>query len=76
MCPHSPESQLYPCLHPKQHGQQGGGGDPAPLLRAGETSPTVLRPDVESSVQQRHGAVGACPEEGQKNAPRDETSLL
>ncbi len=25
MCPRSPESQLYPELHPKQRGQQGKG---------------------------------------------------
>lgn len=29
--PHSPENELYPKLHPKQHGQKGKGGDPAPL---------------------------------------------
>ena len=38
MCPHSPESQLYPGLHPKG-GQQVEGGDPAPLPCAGETTP-------------------------------------
>jgi len=27
---------------------------------------------VESSVQERHGAVGACPEEGHKNNMRNE----
>ena len=32
MCPRSPESQLYPGLHQKQHGQQGEGRDPAPVL--------------------------------------------
>ena len=57
-------------------GQQGEGGDPAPLNCVGETSPGVLRPDVESSVQERHGAVRACPKEGHKNDPRDGTSLL
>jgi len=36
----------------------------------------VLRPDVESAVQERHGPVGACPEEGHKNDPRDGTALL
>jgi len=31
---------------------------------------------VESSVQERHGSVGAHPEEGHKNDPRDGTPLL
>ena len=64
MCPHSPESQLYPGLHQTQLGQQGKRGDPAPLLCTGEASPGVLHPDVESSVQERHGPVGVHPEEG------------
>ena len=34
----------------------------------------VLCPDVESSVQERHGAVGACPEEGHNDDPRSRTS--
>ena len=72
----SPESQLYPGLHQKKHGQQVEGGDPAPLLCAGEASPAVLHPDVESSAQERHGPVGACPEEGHKNDPRDGIPLL
>ena len=37
-------------------------GDPASLLCAGETTPEVLHPDVESSVQKRHGSVRVCPE--------------
>ena len=71
-CVFSPESQLYPGLHQKKHGQQGKGGDPALLLCAGEASPGVLHPDVESSVQDRHKPVGAHPEEGHRNDPRDE----
>ena len=31
---------------------------------------------MESPVQERHGAVGAHPEEGNKNDPRDGTPLL
>jgi len=77
MCPHSQESQLYLELHQKQHDQQDKGGDTAPLLCAGKTSsPETLRPDVESSVQKRHGSVGVNPEEGHKNDPRDGTSPL
>ena len=76
MCPHSRESQPCPGLHPKKCGQQVEGGDPASLLCAGEASPGVLHPDVESSVQERHRTVGACPEEHHKNDSRDETPLL
>jgi len=76
MCPCSLESQWHPGLHQKQHGQQGKGGDPVPLLCAGETSPGVLHPDVESSEQERCGSVGVHPEEGHKNDPRNGTPLL
>jgi len=38
-------------------------------LCTGKTYPGVLRPDVESSTQERHRPVGACPEED----PRDGT---
>jgi len=34
MSPCSPESQSYPGVHQKKRGQQGKGGDPAPLLCA------------------------------------------
>ena len=54
----------------------GEGGDPAPLLYAGEASSRVLHPDAEFSMQERCGPVGVCPEEGQKNAPRDGTPPL
>ena len=75
MCPHGPESQQYPGLQQK-HGQQGKGGDPAPLNGTDETSLGILGPDVESSVEERHGPVGSCPEKGQKNNPRDGMPLL
>ena len=71
MCPCSTENQPDSGLHQKKHGQQIKGGDPAPLLCTGETSSGVLPPDVESSVQERHGASGVCPEEGHKNDPGD-----
>ena len=47
----------------------GGRGGPVPLLCAGETSPGVLHPAVESSVQERCGPVGVCTEESLKNDP-------
>ena len=56
--------------------QQVEGGGPAPLLWAGEASPGVLRSDVKSSVQERHGPVRVHPEEGHKNDLRDGTPLL
>ncbi|KAK4827726.1 LOW QUALITY PROTEIN: hypothetical protein QYF61_021026 [Mycteria americana] len=40
----SPESQPYPGLHQKRCGQQVEGGDSAPLLCSGDTSPAVLHP--------------------------------
>ena len=66
MCSRSPESQPYPGLHPQQYGQQGKGGDSAPLLHSGETSPGVLHPALEPSAQERHGDVGVGPEEATK----------
>lgn len=79
MYPCSPECQTHPGLHQKKHDQVSGQGqqvkesDPDPLLRAGEASLGVLCPDVEFSVQNRHGLVGEHPEEGHKNYPRDRT---
>ena len=72
----SPEGQPYPGLLQKKHGQQVEGGDSAPLLCSGETLSGVLRPALESSAQERHGPVGAGPEEGHKNDQRDGTPLL
>ena len=65
-----------PGWHPKQHSQQVEGGDPASLLCIGETSPGVLHPDVEPSVQEKHRPVGARPEKGHKNDPWNGTPLL
>ena len=69
------EAVLYPGLCLKQHGQQTWRGS-APLPCAGETLPGIVHPDVESSVQKRHGLVGTCPEKGHENDPRHGTPLL
>jgi len=45
-------------------------------LCSDETSPGVLHIDVQSSVQERHGPVGTCPEEGHKNDLRDGSPSL
>ena len=50
--------------------------DPVSLLCAGEASLEELCPDVESSVQERYRFLGAHPEEGHKNDPRDGKPLL
>jgi len=66
MCPCCPENQPYPGLHQKKCGQHGKGGEPPPLLSSSESSPVAPRPDVESSVQERHGPAGVHPEEGHR----------
>ena len=58
------------------HGQQVRGGDPVPVLWACEASPGEQHPNVVSSVQERHGPVGAHPEEGHKNDLWNRTPLL
>ena len=49
-----PESQPYLGLHQEKRGQQGEGGDSAPLLCSCETPPGVLHPAVEASAQESH----------------------
>ena len=48
----------------------------APLLCDGEASHGVLRPDMESSVQERHRPVGVHLVEGHKNDTRDRIPFL
>jgi len=72
----NPEGQPYPGLHQTQHGQQGKGGDSAPLLCPGETPPGVLHPALEPSAQERHGLVEAGLVEGHNNDPRSGAPLL
>ena len=54
----------------------GQGGDPAPLLCAGETSPgsTVTRYGIFSTGE--HEPVGVSPEEGHRNDSKDGTPSL
>ena len=47
----------------KRDGQQGEGGDCAPLLSSCEAPSRVLHPGLWPSVQARHRALGAGPEE-------------
>ena len=66
MCAGSPESQPCPGLCQEKRGQQGEGGDSAPLLRSRKTSSGVLCPALEPSTQEGHGCAGAGPEEATK----------
>ena len=65
----------HPGLQQKKYRQQVKGGDPSPLSCTDETSPGVVSPNVESSVQKRHGHAEVHPEEGNKNDPRDRAAL-
>ena len=66
------------CIQKKKSDQQGKGGGAAPLLCAGESSPGVLHPDGESSVQEMWRCWSASRGEPQKKKsdPRDVTPPL
>jgi len=76
MCTCSPESQPCPGLHQEKCGQQGKGGDSAPLLRSSETPPGIMHPALEPPAQEGHGSVGGGPEEGRVEDPRTGAPLL
>lgn len=75
MRPYSTERQPHPRLHQK-HDQEVKLGDPDPILCAGEISPGILHPDVESSVEERCEPIGVHPEDGHKKDPKDGAPLL
>ena len=64
--PSQPRKPNVPWAASKKCGQLVKGGDPASLFCTGEAVPGVLHPDVESSVQERHGPVGVHLEKGHK----------
>ena len=69
--PHSPKPTVSYRAASRAARPTGQGGYPTPLFCPSEASSGVLRPDVESSVQERQGPDGAHPEGGCKNDPRD-----
>ena len=64
VCACSPEGQLCAGLHQNGGGQQGEGGDCAPLLSSWEAPSAVLRPGLGATAQEGRGALGGGPEEG------------
>jgi len=75
MCTYSPESQIIPWAALRCGQQVKRGGSP-PQLCSCETLPGVVHPALESVLQDRHGPVGAGPEEGRENDPRAGTPRL
>ena len=57
-------------------GQQGKGGDSAPLLCSPETPRGVLHPALETPTKEGHGCVGAGAEEGHEGDQRAGAPLL
>ena len=66
----SPEGQLYPGLHKEKYDQQVEVGDSAPLLCSCETPLEIMHPVLGPPTQERHGAIGAGPEEGHEDDQR------
>ena len=75
ICACSPDSQPYPELS-KESGQQVKGGDSAPLLHSGETSPGVLCPALVPSAPQQTWTCWSRSRGGHQNDLRDGTPLL
>ena len=69
MFPCSPEIQPYPGLYLKKQGQRVEG---ASLLCAGETSPGVLCPDVESLLQESQDLLECVQRKARKVIPEME----
>jgi len=74
LCPGSPKANGS-CVHQSSVASRARERI-CPSALSCEASPGALRPDMESSVQERRRLVGMNPEEGHRNVPRDGTPLL